>query len=183
MAYAFSMDFGDRLKKARTDKGLSQERLGEGLGVNESDVTKQTVYGWESNKHSPTARQLALLCERLGHSADWFLFGKELHDLRMEVIPAGVGDSIEPLAALLMPVDPATRETIATLLADMARHPERGVQIAAAVKAVSAITTGVTVSELPAKPASTVQTMKDLSHVGNPLLHVKKQHPYKKAAK
>lgn len=80
--YAFLMEFGDRLKQARIEKGLSQEKLGEGLGMDGSNVTKQTVYGWEHNNHAPTTRQLALICERLGHSADWFLFGKEMQDLK-----------------------------------------------------------------------------------------------------
>lgn len=74
--YAPCMDFGARLRSARKAKNLSQEDLGKGLGVSEPDVSKQTVYGWEKNKHHPTARQLALICERLGVSADLLLFGK-----------------------------------------------------------------------------------------------------------
>lgn len=70
------MEFGDRLKSAREAKGLSQERLGEGLGVSEPNASKQTVYGWEKNKHFPTSRQLALICTKLNQSADWLLFGR-----------------------------------------------------------------------------------------------------------
>lgn len=71
------MEFGDRLKAEREAAGMSQEKLGEGLGVSRPDATKQTVYGWENNKHFPTARQLALICKKLGKSADWLLFGEQ----------------------------------------------------------------------------------------------------------
>jgi transcriptional regulator with XRE-family HTH domain len=80
--YALTMLFGDRLKQARTSKGWSQEKLGEGLGMEGTNVTKQTVYGWEQNNHSPTARQLALICDRLGCGADWLLFGRQAQDLK-----------------------------------------------------------------------------------------------------
>lgn len=70
------MTFGNRLKKARIAKKLSQEQLGKGLGVLGVDVTKQTVYGWEKDHHHPTTRQLALICAKLGESADWLLLGK-----------------------------------------------------------------------------------------------------------
>jgi transcriptional regulator with XRE-family HTH domain len=68
------MTFGSRLREVRKAKNLSQEALGALLGGNEP-ATKQTVYGWEKDKHFPRVDQLALLCEKLGCSADYLLLG------------------------------------------------------------------------------------------------------------
>jgi transcriptional regulator with XRE-family HTH domain len=69
------MTFGSRLSQARRDKRLTQEQLGKGLGTDGKDVTKAVVSGWEKDYHSPRADQLAVICKRLGCSADYILFG------------------------------------------------------------------------------------------------------------
>lgn len=71
------MEFGARLAKARKNKGLSMEALGEGLGTDGKDVTKQTVWGWEDGRHFPKTDQLFEICRRLNCSADYLLFGTE----------------------------------------------------------------------------------------------------------
>lgn len=75
--YAESMTFGSQLKKAREDRQLSQEQLGKGLGTDGRDASKSVVYGWEKDQHYPRVDQLALICSRLGCSADLLLYGTE----------------------------------------------------------------------------------------------------------
>jgi transcriptional regulator with XRE-family HTH domain len=70
------MTFGARLAELRKLKRLTQDQLGKGLGTDGKDVGKAVVYGWEKDQHSPRADQLAMICERLGTSADYLLFGR-----------------------------------------------------------------------------------------------------------
>lgn len=76
--YAEEMEdfgFGERLRNARKAKGLSQTDLGKGLGADDSDVSKQSVAGWEAGRHYPKADQLRTICSRLQITADSLLFG------------------------------------------------------------------------------------------------------------
>lgn len=62
----------DRIAAARKLAGLTQEQLGELLGV-----TRQAVSKWESGQTVPDAVTVARLCEALHVSADYVLLGKE----------------------------------------------------------------------------------------------------------
>jgi transcriptional regulator with XRE-family HTH domain len=75
-AYALEMSFGARLTDARKKKGLTQSQLGEGLGTDGADCSKAVVYGWEKDQHFPRVDQLALICRKLGTTADFLLFGQ-----------------------------------------------------------------------------------------------------------
>ena len=66
------MELKDRIAAVRKAAGLTQEQLGELLGV-----TRQAVSRWESGQTTPDAATLAALCERLHVSADYVLLGKE----------------------------------------------------------------------------------------------------------
>jgi transcriptional regulator with XRE-family HTH domain len=70
------MGFGSRLAERRKAKGLTQDQLGKGLGTDGKDVGKAVVWGWEKEQHH-RVDQLILICERLGVSSDWLLFGRE----------------------------------------------------------------------------------------------------------
>lgn len=50
--------FGEKLKKLRTDKGWSQEKLAEEL-----NVSRQAVYKWESDKGYPDIENLLQISE------------------------------------------------------------------------------------------------------------------------
>ncbi len=67
---------GARLCEARIAKGWTQAELAEGLGVTGEDMSKAAVSAWERNTRQPNAGQLAVLCERLGVTADYLLFGR-----------------------------------------------------------------------------------------------------------
>ena len=62
----------DRITAARKLAGLTQEQLGELLGV-----TRQAVSKWESGQTVPDAVTVARLCKALHVSADYVLLGKE----------------------------------------------------------------------------------------------------------
>lgn len=90
------MTFGARLTQARKDKKLTQEQLGKRLGTEGKDAGKAVVSGWEKDQHHPRADQLAQICERLGCSADFLLFGKvDQSGLRPDV--AGMAAEVNAL--------------------------------------------------------------------------------------
>ena len=62
------MKFGDNLLKARKKKGLSQEELGEKIGV-----TRQTISNWELGETGPNPKELKILSQELNISIDELL--------------------------------------------------------------------------------------------------------------
>ena len=66
------MELHERIAFVRKAAGLTQEQLGEKLGV-----TRQAVSKWESAQSTPDAATIARLCSALGVSADFVLLGKE----------------------------------------------------------------------------------------------------------
>ena len=66
------MELGDRIAAVRRAAGLTQEQLGELVGV-----TRQAVSKWESGQTVPDAVTVGRLCLALHVSADYVLLGKE----------------------------------------------------------------------------------------------------------
>lgn len=66
------MTLGDRIALARKQAGLSQEQLGEKLGV-----SRQAVSKWESSQTNPDVAYVAQMCRLLEVSSDWLLLGEE----------------------------------------------------------------------------------------------------------
>lgn len=73
----------DRIAAARKLAGLTQEQLGELLGV-----TRQAVSKWESGQTVPDAVTVARLCKALHVSADYVLLGKEPEESDGQTPPA-----------------------------------------------------------------------------------------------
>jgi transcriptional regulator with XRE-family HTH domain len=67
--------FGERLKLARTQAGISGAELGKGAGENGRDATRQSVSDWEHDRHYPKADQLRIICLKLNVTADHLIFG------------------------------------------------------------------------------------------------------------
>ncbi len=65
------MEFHERIAAARRAAGLTQEQLGERVGV-----TRQAVSKWEAGTAMPDALTAARLCDALDVSADYLLLGK-----------------------------------------------------------------------------------------------------------
>lgn len=66
------MTLGERIALARRQAGLSQEQLGDKLGV-----SRQAVSKWESDQTNPDVAYVAQMCRLLGVSSDWLLLGEE----------------------------------------------------------------------------------------------------------
>ena len=66
------MELKDRIAAVRKAAGLTQEQLGELLGV-----TRQAVSKWESGQTVPDTATVARLCRELHVSADYVLLGRE----------------------------------------------------------------------------------------------------------
>ena len=77
------MEWNERIAAARKAAGLTQEALGEKLGV-----SRQAVSKWESGQAMPDLDTVVKLCLALGFSADYLLFGREDAPAPAESAPA-----------------------------------------------------------------------------------------------
>lgn len=66
------MELNERISLARKNAGLSQEQLGDKLGV-----SRQAVSKWESGQTNPDVAYIAEMCRLFGVSSDWLLLGEE----------------------------------------------------------------------------------------------------------
>ena len=80
------MTLGNRLAHLREKTGISQERLGELLGV-----TRQTVSSWETDKLLPKPENLRALCRCFGVEYDYFFpKGEETQSKQVQELAAAV---------------------------------------------------------------------------------------------
>ncbi len=77
------MTFGEKLKNARKESGLSQERLAEKLMVSRSAVAK-----WESDKGMPDIDNIKAIAKLLGVSIDYLL--SEDEELSLDTIKEAI---------------------------------------------------------------------------------------------
>ena len=66
------MELNERIALARKQAGLTQEQLGEALGV-----SRQAVSKWEAGQSNPDVAYVAEMCRLFGVSSDWLLLGEE----------------------------------------------------------------------------------------------------------
>lgn len=76
------MELHERIAAIRKAMGLTQEQLGEKVGV-----SRQAVSKWESGQAVPDALTIAKLCRELNLSADYVLLGKEPEEEVQAVAP------------------------------------------------------------------------------------------------
>ena len=62
------MTFGEKLKEARKESGLSQEQFAEKMNVSRSAVAK-----WETDKGMPDVNNLKIMAQLLNVSVDYLL--------------------------------------------------------------------------------------------------------------
>lgn len=80
------MTLGNRLAHLREKEGISQERLGELLGV-----TRQTVSSWETDKLLPKPENLRALCRCFRVEYDYFFpKGEETRSKQVQELAAAV---------------------------------------------------------------------------------------------
>ena len=66
------MTLGQRIAQKRKELGISQENLGERLGV-----SRQAIYKWESDSAMPEVEKLVALSGLFGVSVGWLLGTEE----------------------------------------------------------------------------------------------------------
>lgn len=84
------MSVGQRISQKRKERGLSQEALGEALGV-----SRQSVYKWESDSTLPEIDKLIALSKLFGVTIGWLLGVEEPVESREgnSAPPAGSGET------------------------------------------------------------------------------------------
>lgn len=81
----------NRIKRIRTDAGLSMEKFGERIGI-----TKSSVSLLESGKNNPSEQTIKLICREFSINKDWILTGKgEMYDVPEDEVAAVVADLLE----------------------------------------------------------------------------------------
>lgn len=75
------MFHGDRLKKLREEKGMSQEDLGNIIGV-----TRVTICGYENNTRTPKMNHFLKIIEEFKVSAD-YLLGRDIMVVSEDEVP------------------------------------------------------------------------------------------------
>lgn len=66
------MDLNERIIQIRKQAGITQEQLGEKLGV-----SRQAVSKWESGQANPDVSYIMEMCRLFDVSSDWLLLGRE----------------------------------------------------------------------------------------------------------
>ena len=86
------MQLNERITQARKQAGLTQEQLGEALGV-----SRQAVSKWESGQANPDVGYIIRMCELFGLSADWLLTGKEEPGAQSVRFCTACGTAVRPI--------------------------------------------------------------------------------------
>ncbi|MFM4647545.1 LexA family protein [Aeromonas bivalvium] len=77
----------ERIKELRKKHGLTQQKLGELIGVNKASISQ-----WEQGEYAPSGDNLVALAKAFGVSAHWLSTGKgspEISNVELAVIPQG----------------------------------------------------------------------------------------------
>lgn len=95
------MDFGTRLKEARTNIGLRQEDVSEAIGV-----SRQTVSNWENNRSLPDLRSIVEISDVYQISLDDLLKGdqKVMEKLIKDSDVKAMGNRVNLLTILVLTV-------------------------------------------------------------------------------
>ena len=67
------MDFGQQIKKVRSDNQLTQEEM-----ANKLNVSRQTISSWENNRNLPDLELVVQIAEKFNLSVDELLNGENL---------------------------------------------------------------------------------------------------------
>ena len=86
------MNLGERIALLRKQAGLSQEQLGDKMGV-----SRQAVSKWESGQVNPDLQYIMALCRLFEVSADYLLFGEERGGRETPALCPGCGGVITAL--------------------------------------------------------------------------------------
>ena len=97
------MTLGERIAQKRKELGLSQEALGEKLGV-----SRQAIYKWESDATLPEVEKLVALSGLFGVSVGWLL-GTEEGETAAEELTEKQLKMVEEIVGRYLPAKPRRR--------------------------------------------------------------------------
>lgn len=100
------MTLGQNIYNLRKKKGISQEQLGEQIGV-----TRQTISNWELNETSPNTEQLKLLSKSFNISID------DLLDNDIKTVLTEKVSNTEKLAGIVIKILKVLGIAVAAMLA------------------------------------------------------------------
>jgi len=125
------VELHERIAAVRKIKGLTQEQLGELLGV-----SRQAVSKWESGQAVPDALTITKLCIELNVSADYVLLGREPEESVQEQIKAT--ESAYQMPNVCPCCGREVTGTLCTVCAyPMPSHPPRGSRYALLISSAS----------------------------------------------
>ena len=104
------MEFNERIKAFRREKGYSQEQIARKL-----HITQGAISQWEKGITTPSAQQIAQLADLLGTTAD-DLLGREK--------PVQKPTLDNALISLLMALSPAQLQRVKDFVAGMLANPK-----------------------------------------------------------
>ena len=90
-------NFNEKLREARKEKRLSQEKLAEKIGV-----SAKTVYKWEQGEFFPELGKIPHLAEALEVRESWFFEDEEVLDtpINLESISRKLDESLARLSKI-----------------------------------------------------------------------------------
>ena len=93
------MKLNEKIKKCRTDAGLTQIELAKAIGVHPNTFRK-----WEGGERVPKVTNLADISKVTGTSMEWLLDFKSSDDKNKEDRLAQYTDAVKSVALVAMPV-------------------------------------------------------------------------------
>ena len=102
------MGIGEKIKEARTNAGLSQQKLADAVGVKAG-----TVSSWEAGRTEPDAVTIAKIAKLTGVTGD-FLLGMPTD---YQTLPDNIKDLAEQMAALSQSDRAVLEKVMAAMLA------------------------------------------------------------------
>lgn len=89
--------FGQRIKKLRVNKGLTQERMADELAITASYLAKMEI-----GARSPSIDSIIQLAAYFGVSLDYLVFGYEPKEISIEERALSLAEALETFAARKM---------------------------------------------------------------------------------
>jgi len=123
---------GDRIRKRREELGLTVEELSRVSRIcdkrsEQQGLASSTIGRYEKHQMKPGAREIRILCESLGVSADWLVRGIQPGDMPGSVLSERATDALRGFLNIFL--EEAGEDAFFTAIErtnriDMARRPE-----------------------------------------------------------
>lgn len=135
---------GDRIRAAREARGLSQTALAARTKMVDSGgkgVARTVLFGYESGKFRPGAREVRLICQALSVTPNWLILGAEVANTQasMELVRQKDWTAAVRLAMAIAVLKPHERAGFQSLVLSMAGRQLGDMKLSALLTAGSMI--------------------------------------------